>query len=211
MDLNGLTVNFLGDSITEGFGIAEREKVYHQIIGKKYGLKRAHNYGMSFTRIARQTAPTPVNTKADLTFELRAEVMDKSADVIVVFGGTNDHAHGDAAFGTIDSEDIYTFCGAVNSLITKLKRDFPNSKLIFMTPIHRLDGMHPSEKTSKTLAEYVDAILEICARRNIAVIDLYKINPIDPEDKELVLDGTHPSEKGHRVLAEVIGQELSKI
>lgn len=211
MDLKGLTVNFLGDSITEGFGIADREKVYHQIIGKKYGLYRAHNYGMSFTRIARQFTPTPVNTKADLTFELRAEVMDKSADAVVVFGGTNDHAHGDAPFGTLDSEDIYTFCGAVNSLITKLKQDFPDSKIIFMTPIHRLDGMQPSEKNSKTLADYAAAILEICNRRNIAVIDLYQINPLPPENRELFLDSTHPSEEGHRVLAEVIGQELSKI
>ncbi len=211
MDLKGLTVNFLGDSITEGFGIADRAKVYHQIIKEKYGLHCAHNYGMSFTRIARQFAPTPVNTKADLTFELRAEVMDRSADVVVVFGGTNDQAHGDAPFGTIDSTDIYTFCGAVNSLITKLKQDFPKSKLVFMTPIHRLDGMKPSEKTSKTLAEYADAILEICTRRNISVIDLYKINPIDPKDNKLFLDSSHPSEEGHRILAEIIGQELLKI
>ena len=54
-------------------------------------------------------------------------------------------------------------------------------------------------------------INEICKKRDIAVIDLFKINPIDPYDAELVPDGLHPSDKGHSVLAEIIGEELSKI
>jgi len=210
MELKNLKVNFLGDSITEGHGTTAPEKVFHQVIKEKYGMEYAYNYGVGGTRIARQTSVS-ADHKWDLYFALRAEIMDRSADAVVVFGGTNDYGHGDATFGTVDSEDIYTFCGAVNSLINKLKKDFPDSKIIFMTPLHRLEENNPSGPDSKVLADYADAIVEICGRHGVPVIDLFKINPLDPADSELVPDGLHPSDKGHSIMAEVIGEELSKI
>ena len=119
MKLEGLTINFLGDSITEGHGTTGLDKAFHQIIKEKYNMNHAYNYGVGGTRIARQLVPERVSTKWDLTFELRAEIMNRNADAVVVFGGTNDYGHGDAPFGELDSEDIYTFCGALNSLIKK--------------------------------------------------------------------------------------------
>ena len=211
MDLRGLTINFLGDSITEGYGTTGADKVFHQIIKEKCGMKHAYNYGISGTRIARQNIPTKDKPRHDLTFELRADIMDRNSDAVVVFGGTNDFGHGDAPFGAIDSEDIYTFCGAVNSLINKLERDFPNGKIIFMTPLHRITEMNPSEPDGKILEDYVEAIRTICKNRSIPVIDLFKINPLDPADETLVPDGLHPSDAGHSVMAEVIAEELLKI
>ncbi|MBR5236100.1 MAG: SGNH/GDSL hydrolase family protein [Clostridia bacterium] len=211
MELKGLTVNFLGDSITEGCGTSGREKVYHQIIKEKYGMKHAYNYGVGGTRIARQVVPTKDMTICDLTFELRAEIMDKNADAVVVFGGTNDFGHGDAPFGTEDSEDVYTFCGAVNSLIKKLKSDFPNAKIVFMTPIHRVTENEPSNPDAKVLKDYVEAICAICQKHNIPVIDLFKINPLDPHNPELVPDGLHPGDKGHIIMADVIAEALMKL
>lgn len=211
MKLEGLTINFLGDSITEGHGTTGLDKVFHQIIKEKYNMKHAYNYGVGGTRIARQLVPERVSTKWDMTFELRAEIMDRNADAVVVFGGTNDYGHGDAPFGELDSEDIYTFCGAMNSLIKKLKRDFPGKKIIFMTPLHRLCETDPSRPDSKILADYADEMVTICKKHDVDVIDLFKINPLDPADKELVPDGLHPSDKGHSVMAEVIAEELLKI
>lgn len=211
MELKGLTINFLGDSITEGHGTTAEEKVFHQRIKEEYNLKYAYNYGIGGTRIARQVVPTKEKTRYDLTFELRADIMDKTADAVVVFGGTNDYGHGDAPFGTLDSEDTYTFCGAVNSLISKLLKDFPNAKIVFMTPIHRLNETQPSYPDSKTLEDYVNAIVSICEQRGIAVIDLFRINPLDPADAELVPDGLHPSDAGHSIMARVIAEELLKL
>ena len=210
MDLKGLTINFLGDSITEGYGTSNTDKVFHQIIKEKCGLKRAYNYGVSGTRIARQVVPS-MTTRHDYTFELRSDIMDRNSDAVVVFGGTNDFGHGDAPFGDIESEDIYTFCGAVNSLINKLKRDFPNGKIIFMTPLHRITEMNPSEPDGKILEDYVEAIRTICKKHSVPVIDLFKINPLDPADKILVPDGLHPSDAGHSVMAEVIAEKLLEL
>ena len=211
MELKNITINFLGDSITEGYGTTAQDKVFHQIIKEKYNMKYAYNYGVSGTRIARQIAPSRENPKWDLTFELRSEMMDRNADAIVVFGGTNDFGHGDAPFGTLDSEDKYTFCGAVNSLIKTLKQNYPQAKLIFMTPIHRDDEAQPAMPDSKILEDYVNAIRTICKNHKVAVIDLFKINPLDPTDKEVVPDGLHPNDKGHAIMAQVIAEELLKI
>lgn len=211
MELKGLTINFLGDSITEGHGTTGEDKVFHQIIKEKYGLEHAYNYGIGGTRIARQNIPTKDKPRYDLTFELRSEIMDRNADAVVVFGGTNDFGHGDAPFGNVDSEDIYTFCGAVNSLINKFKRDFSNAKIIFMTPIHRITEMNPSNPDGKILEDYVNAIRTICKKHSIPVIDLFEINPLDPADSKLVPDGLHPSDAGHSIMAEVIAEELLKI
>lgn len=211
MELKDKIINFLGDSITEGCGTTSPDKAFHQIIKEKYNMKCAYNYGIGGTRIARQVVPTVDVPRYDLCFELRSDIMDKNADAIVVFGGTNDFGHGDAPFGTVDSEDVYTFCGAVNSLISKLERDFPKSKIIFMTPIHRKTENVPSYPDMKILKDYVDAINEICKKRGVPVIDLFKIDPIDPENTELSVDGLHPGDKGHEVLAHVIGEELVKL
>lgn len=211
MILKDLKINFLGDSITEGAGTTGREKCYHRLIKEKYGLKKAINYGLSGTRIARQLEPSEDETQFDLTFELRSEIMYRDVDAVVVFGGTNDYGHGDARFGNLDDEDIFTFCGAVNSLISKLSRNFPKAKLVFMTPIHRLNENEPSKPDGKVLKDYVDAIVEICARRGVSVINLFEINPLDPSDESIVPDGLHPNDKGHEIMADVIGKALLEI
>lgn len=211
MELKGLTINFLGDSITAGDGTSGPDKVYHQLIKEKYGMNFAYNYGVGGTRIARQVVPVKEHTFHDLCFEVRSNIMYKDADAIVVFGGTNDYGTGDAPFGTMDSQDVYTFCGAVNSLINKLQHDFPKARIIFMTPIHRSDETQPTPPESKILADYVNAILEICKKRGIDVIDLFKINPLDPNDASLVPDGVHPNDKGQSIMAEIIAKELLKL
>ena len=210
MQLEGKIINFLGDSITQGVGTTSCENTFHYLIKKKYNVKYAYNCGVGGTRIARHTVPS-MDAIYDLYFELRAETMDKNADLIVVFGGTNDYGHGDALFGDVDSDDICTFCGAVNSLISKLERDFPKAEIVFMTPLHRIGEEVPSKPEGKILEDYVNAIRTICKKRGIALIDLFEMNPLDPNDKVLVPDGLHPSDAGHKIMAEVIGEELIKI
>ena len=210
MKLEGLKFNFLGDSITDGFGVSAPEKVYHQLIKENYGLADAYNYGVSGTRIARQTKLTTERPKNDLDFQLREQVMYRDVDAVVVFGGTNDYGHGDSIFGSIDSddEDIYTFCGAVNHLISTLQQDYPQAELIFMTPLHRKGEEQPRREGGEPLAEYVKALIAICTRRGVKVIDLFAINPLDPEDPAVIPDGLHPNDAGHEILARTVGEAL---
>lgn len=207
MQLNGKVFNFLGDSITEGCRVSALDKVFHQLIGQQYGMQHCYNYGVGGTCIARHIGPGAHGP----AFEMRVEAMEHDIDAVVVFGGTNDFGLGDASFGTPDSEDVYTFCGAVNSLITKLKTDFPAADIVFMTPLHRLNEDVPSPRSGKTLAEYAAAIREICAQRGVPVIDLFSINPLDAADETLLPDGLHPNDAGHRILAQVVADALLKL
>jgi len=80
-----------------------------------------------------------------------------------------------------------------------------------MTPLHRTNDDVPNTSNSKKLSDYVDAILNICEKHNISVIDLFNINPLDKEDKELLPDGLHPSDKGHIIMEKVIAEKLIKL
>ncbi|MBP3313965.1 MAG: SGNH/GDSL hydrolase family protein [Oscillospiraceae bacterium] len=211
MNLQGMTICFLGDSITEGAGCSSKNKVFHQLIAKEYGLTHAYNNGLGGTRIAPQVVPGKTLTDQDLYFSLRAQVMDKNADAVVVFGGTNDYGHGDAPFGEVKDPNPKTFCGAVRTLVEYLQKTYAGKPVVFLTPLHRRNEETPNIITGKTLAEYVSAIREICKEYAIPAIDLFEMNPLDPYDKEFVPDGLHPNDRGHEVLAKVIGEELAKL
>lgn len=211
MKLENKKIAFLGDSITAGSGTTGPDKIFHQLIKQKYNLAQAYNCGIGGTRIARQTNPTISCITHDLYFALRAQVMPRDVDAVVVFGGTNDYGHGDAKFGTPDSTDEYTFYGALNSLCTQLKSDYPNSKIIFLTPLHRVSDDTPCAPEGKLLSDYVNAIVEIAENYGFSVIDLFGADILDPYNPELVPDGLHPSDKGHEIMADYIAKELLKI
>ena len=102
MKLQGLKINFLGDSITEGVGASGKDKIYHAVLKERTGLAEARNYGISGTRFALQkgTEEKPKDDYVDInSFCERFHMMDDDADVVVVFGGTNDYGHGDAPIG----------------------------------------------------------------------------------------------------------------
>ncbi len=100
MELKGLKIVFLGDSITQGVGADKTENRYTDVFQRLSGAT-VSNHGISGTRIARQT--TPYNEMFDKNdFVKRVDELDPDADIVVVFGGTNDFGHGDAPIGTFD-------------------------------------------------------------------------------------------------------------
>ena len=46
MNLFGATVNFLGDSITEGVGASSIENRFTDVLAREFHLKKANNYGI---------------------------------------------------------------------------------------------------------------------------------------------------------------------
>lgn len=211
MKLKGKRIAFLGDSITEGCGTTCEEKTFHQLIKKQYNLDLACNCGVGGTRIAQRKSPTYEANRFDLYFALRAQVMPRDVDIVVVFGGTNDSCHGDAELGDVNSNDNFTFNGALNKLITQLKNDYPNSSIIFLTPLHRIGEENCMNGTGYLLKDYVNAIIEATKRHNVYLIDLFNNIDLDPYNPILVPDGLHPSDAGHEVLADFIGKKLEEL
>jgi len=94
MNLHGKKINILGDSITEGVGVSSQDHCYINLIADRCGAT-CRNYGISGSRIAIQHTPS-ANPRFDLYFASRVDEMAEDADIIIVFGGTNDFGHGDA-------------------------------------------------------------------------------------------------------------------
>lgn len=216
MELTNLKINFLGDSITEGVGASAPEFVFHQVLKRSCDLKEARNYGISGSRIARQIHPS-ADTRMEQDFCLRASQMDPDADVIVVFGGTNDSGHGDAPFGTFSDRTPYTFYGACHCMMETLINCYPGKPIVIMTPLHREnEDSYASEiPKNKTLQDYVNAIREVAEYYALPVLDLYATSGIQPRVpvlKEMFCpDGLHPSDAGNAKIAHMLEQFLKNL
>lgn len=207
METKNKKINFLGDSITEGVGASCPENNYVSVFGRISGAQ-VRNYGIGGTRIAKQRSKSD-SEKWDMDFVGRVEDMDADADIVVVFGGTNDFGHGDSKIGDFESRDEYTFYGAMHSLCIKLINKYPNSEIIFMTPLHRLgeddDVNGIGLRNQRNLAGYVDIIKEVAAYYGLPVLDLFSTSGLQPKVdiiRELYMpDGLHPSDRGAERIA----------
>lgn len=202
MELKGKTLNFLGDSITEGVGASQESSNFVNTFAKNSGAV-CRNYGIAGTRIARQSIPSE-NPMFDQDFCSRVSQMDLDADIVVVFGGTNDFGHGDASFGKISDRTEDSFYGALHALYTSLLKRFPKSKVIIITPLHRAVE---NRIDSPCLREYVCAIREVAGYYSLPVLDLYE----NADFSSYTPDGLHPNDAGHKLLAELIQNYLEAL
>ncbi len=220
MELKDKIIAFLGDSITEGHGVEDIENNrYDNVIKKKCGLKAVYNYGIGGTRIAHQSTASE-KPRYDLCFCGRAYDLNSDADIIIVFGGTNDYGHGDALFGTEDDATPNTFCGAVEFLMTFLKETYSGKQIVFLTPARRnsdeaVSGNPIKAADAKPLKAYVDMIVKKGEKHNIPVLNLYNelgINPNIAEEREkYTTDGLHFNDDGQHIIAERVIDFLGKL
>lgn len=206
MRLEGKKVWFLGDSITEGVGASCDETRFTEVLCRNARLGEIRNYGVSGTRIARQQKVCGESEFMDLnSFSERYGQMEDGADVIVVFGGTNDYGHGDASFGSFEDRTMDTYCGALHYLMSGLIKKYPTTVILFMTPIHREGENIENESNHLPLKAYVDKLRETAEYYSLPVLDLYAsggIVPDIPAQKEaLCPDGLHPNDAGNAVIA----------
>ena len=208
MELKGLKINFLGDSITEGHGASSKDATYWSVLGKNTGAI-VREYGVGGTRFAIKKEPS-ANPRHDLDFLMRAKEMDKDADAVVVFGGTNDFGHGDAPLGSFSDRTQDTFYGACHALFDYLINTYPEATIVVMTPLHRCNednvrGDGYKKEDSAPLATYVSIIKEVAAYYSLPVLDLWSVSGIQPRvpvlKQKYCPDGLHPNDAGHILMA----------
>lgn len=206
-------INVLGDSITEGVGAGSEDKSYPALLSKLTGAK-VNNYGVSGSRITDiETTITNPGSFVDRMYN-----MDKSADLIIVFGGTNDFWFGDCPIGKRTDTGVNTFYGALNKIMGYLKNTYPEADIVFVTPYQQSKGADETHgyKMSGynnfgtgTLSQYRTAILDRCEFYNIPVLDLfadYEMNTADNREAlekygNYLCDGCHLNDAGYNLLA----------
>ncbi len=200
-----ITWNCLGDSITD---IGYTSKHYFEYINERHPVFEIRNYGISGTRIA--------GTVSDAMCNRYSEMLN--ADLITVFGGVNDWGQENPVpLGQIETTDITTFYGALKALCEGLKTKFPASVILFFTPLgcKGFSGFAVEENIwGLTIADYADAIIHVCERYDIPVLDLYRscgfsvYNPV--HNKKYFFDGLHLNEAGHLEISYLIEKAIGK-
>ncbi len=222
MELKNLKINFLGDSITEGVGASCNDTIYHAVLKKEAGLAEARNYGISATRFALQkgTASRPKDDYVDVnSFCERFDKMSDDADAVVVFGGTNDYGHGDAAIGTFSDRTPETFYGACHYLFSGLIKKYLGKTIVIMTPLHRIDETKIPETKEPgdygVLKDYVNIIREVAEYYSLPVLDLFATSGLQPEiskiQEKYLPDGLHPNDNGNAVIAQKLKKFLEML
>ena len=208
MNLKGKKIVFLGDSITEGACASNcLEKSYWAVLGKISGAD-VKGYGIGGTRIADQLVKTEA-PEDNLPFIKRVDKMDADADVVVVFGGTNDYGHGDAPLGKMTDRTNDTFYGAKHNLCRALIERYPYSIIVIITPTHRLEEERLINERGirnvATLADYVNAERQVAEYYSLPLLDLYAASSLNPSVKKIqelyMPDGLHPNDDGHELIA----------
>lgn len=213
MELQGKKAVFLGDSITEGHGTSGAEHIFMNVLAKEAGLSEALNFGIGGTRIARQQHVDP-SARWDLDFCLRVEELPDDADIVVVFGGTNDYGHGDAPVGTFADRNPETFHGACHYLMNRICERYYDKTVVVMTPLHRLDE-NVVRDGRPTLNGFVQIIRDTAEYYAIPVLDLYRESRIQPAvpviQQTYCPDGLHPNDAGHARIAHMLHQFLLRL
>ncbi len=205
--LRGKAVLFYGDSITARHGLKATDKDYVDLIQEQLGfyVKNVASSGASWTRAI------DVDTNDVFRQYEQIPILNREADCVCVFLGTNDFGRGDAAsrsIGTIDDmpatpEEAITVYGAMNLFFTNLLSVNPDVKINLFTPVWYPTGFEQVNRYGFNLGEVKDAIFNIAEKYGCRVID-WSSGVITEENKEGLLqsDNTHVTPEGYRVMAD---------
>ena len=212
---SGRSAVFVGDSITAGSGTT---KTYYRYLEEALDLGSVTAMGVGGSCVS---AYSDYGTGNQPLINRYQNI--PSADLIMVFMGTNDYGH-ETPLGTqADTKDA-TFYGALNTIIPALVAKHTSSKIVFVTSLHRY-GFGTSKilgtqftydnipnGVGATLGDYVDALKTVCAKNGVSVIDLHTECTLDPTDAAVrstyMPDGIHPNAAGHEVIAGIMESHL---
>lgn len=186
VDLTQLTYVAFGDSITYGVdGETQQrmQKPYPQLVAESLELKDFENYGVSGASIVfRSTSFVGTQLEGAIS----------KADIVSVMIGVNDFL-GSHTLGTIDSTTPDCVYGGLNYLASELLKKYPNAFIFFMTPLNQTKS--PAVNSADyTLEDVAKAVKEVCAAKNIPVLDLYTTVDFSAET-DPNSDGLHPTQK----------------
>lgn len=199
-------VAFLGDSITYGACLDDVRNSYVNRVVQHFGWIDVTNHSLPGSRIGNYIGEDP--RKIGPSFLERYPDMPAEADLVIVFGGTNDFGIGNEPVGGEADQTADTFYGALNLLMEGLKEKYSDSRILFLTPLHRKNEKEPNRFTGSAFLEYIQAIRVCACKHQISLLDLYEEVALQPTEeyygRMMRQDGIHPNDEGHRLIAEAL-------
>ena len=183
------SVSMLGDSYVQNH-MAPREESWHYRLAEKYQMEY-FNYGMAgncitIHRVGQNDWGTPMRRRYHEAFH---------ADYLILVGG-----HNDARWLTKHENGRELFREGLSELLDSLKRDYPQSKLVVVTP---WDVHEPG------FSDVLEVMREVVPAKGIAFFDAAKDSGIDPNSAEFRKkyfqgpnDNAHLNAAGHALMLE---------
>ena len=198
-----IKINALGDSITYGDKLSNTLFAYPHQLGAKCGAVKVNNYGWNGSCVG--------GIHPDKLLD-RYPLMDRDANLILVFGGTNDYGgyrENGTSIGKIGDISPDCFYGSLNLMMCGLKQMYPDSEIVFLTPLKRVGYMRRNQ-SGYCLNQYVTAIQEMGNFYGIRVLDLFNEPELDFSSKQALylVDGLHPNEMGQALISAHIYRKL---
>ena len=193
---DGKDMCVIGDSLTHG---AYTNTKWHDIVSARYNLNSVENLsadGASYTIDGSMSNPR---------FTEVVKTITGTPDYIVLFGGTNDYSQ-NRPLGTIadvasDSNGA-SFYAAVKYTMEYLLDNYPDSVIIYITPLQRNDKAtyNVANTQGLYLTDYVNVIRELAEIYGVALCDLFKNSQFHVYDSTwkstYTYDGLHPNTDG---------------
>lgn len=216
-DFSTKTIQFLGDSITEGIcGSKDENGDYISYVNYANDYLKFGNCmnngkaGRMFSDYAGQ----------ELSFSLdMGNMFNNSADIAVVFLGVNDYLTNreNKRYGDYyATESTAGYIGSLRFAMKQLQSNYSNQEVFFVTMYNvskTADSTYTDITTSPGLAEYQDMLRKVVNDYGYHLIELYDTGFMDCTDaatsSTYTEDGLHPVDSGNRILGEHIAAELS--
>ena len=221
---NGKTIACIGDSITYGYGVTQGNTDYVTLL--------AEQLGMSYIRLG--DSGTTLCTDGNRTCNIRRLTEDQiqGADIVTIALGINDFCAAGAGYyelGDINSTDTSTIYGAARMWCERIEElrktdSLSHTQFYFMTPVITswnnsvTSGRNWDQSKTNihgyTLRDLCNAIMEVAALYDVAVIDMNLLSGmyyVDDQDNNVSVfggDGVHPGEKGHEMMASALANAL---
>ncbi len=213
IDFSGKKIACLGDSITAAANLEKEEDYlkmsYPYQLGKILNAKEVVNLGIGGSSIGRYW---------ENAFVDRYQEIPEDTDIIIVMGGTNDgFCASEKELGTLEKREERTFAGDLDELLKALKEDYPDARIVLVTPLSNVvhDMLRRNRSYLCPQSAFAAMMKQLAAEYGISVIDLYNSGILDSHDAAVIHnfipDGVHGNEMGYRILAEHIAAELIRM
>lgn len=198
-----IKLNVLGDSIAYGDKLSDTAWAFPNLLGNACGAVKINNYGWCGSAIA--------GIHPDKFID-RYTAMDRDANLILVFGGTNDYGgyrEKGTSIGKLGDLSPECFYGSLNLLMCGLKQMYPKGEIVFLTPLKR-NGYLRRNQSGYCLNQYVTGINEMANFYGIRVLDLFNEPELDFASKKnlYLIDGLHPNEMGQALISKYLYRKL---
>lgn len=210
IDYSNLKVVCLGDGLTYGSGGSDKKEggkiSYCDYISHVLDCE-VLNMGINGTTVG--------NYYNDYSFINRVSDIPNDADVIIIFGGTNDYLlQGEyGEFG--DTKTPNTYCYDFKLLIDKINEENKDAEIFLVTTYKNDKELYYTndEKHEKTFEEYMNFQFALAENyENVNVIDFYNTGilntTISEVNKDFTSDGFLINDKGSKIIGDHIVANL---